>query len=75
MSSSFLKFCHSFDKLVTRLRVAFYVTNSMCYHTRDIQTYRSTTNLSIKAQEVLNTGVQSIKQSALVNGGIVAEEW
>ena len=47
MSSSFLKFCHSFDKLVTRLRVAFYVTNSMCYHTRDIQTYRTTTNLSI----------------------------
>ena len=30
---------------------------------------------TIKAQEVLNTGVQSIKQSALVNGGIVAEEW
>ena len=47
MSSSFLKFCHSFDKFVTRLRVAFYVTNAMCYHTRDIQTYRTTTNLSI----------------------------
>ena len=47
MSSSFLKFCHSFDKLLTRLRVAFYVTNSMCYQTRDIQTYRTTTNLSI----------------------------
>ena len=29
---------------------------------------------TIKAQEVLNTGVVSVKKSALVNGGIVVEE-
>ena len=29
---------------------------------------------TIKAQEALNTGVESVKQSALLNGGIVMEE-
>ena len=101
MSSSFLKFCHSFDKLVTRLRVAqFYMlsyssyTNKSDYHdfVNNSYDYRPNwTPLSpitiinqmrvihikstIKAQEALNTGVESVKQSALVNGGIVMEEW
>ena len=30
---------------------------------------------TIKAQEALNTGVESVKKSALVNGGILVKEW